>query len=25
VRTEIASVMEGGRDAFTFRREKYGF
>ena len=25
VRTEIASVMEGGREAFTLRREKYGF
>lgn len=25
VREEIASVMEGGRDAFTLRREKYGF
>jgi type III restriction enzyme len=25
VRAEIASVMEGGREAFTLRREKYGF
>ena len=25
VRDEIASVMEGGREAFTLRREKYGF
>jgi type III restriction enzyme len=25
VRNEIASVMEGGREAFTLRREKYGF
>jgi chromosome segregation protein len=25
VREEIASVMEGGREAFTLRREKYGF
>lgn len=25
VRTEIATVMEGGREAFTLRKEKYGF
>jgi type III restriction enzyme len=25
VREEIASVMEGGREAFALRREKYGF
>lgn len=25
VRTEIATVMEGGREAFTLRKQKYGF
>jgi type III restriction enzyme len=25
VRTEIATVMEGGREAFTLRKDKYGF
>jgi type III restriction enzyme len=25
VRAEIASVMEGGREAFTLRKDKYGF
>lgn len=25
VRAEIATVMEGGREAFTLRKEKYGF
>jgi len=25
VRNEIATVMEGGREAFTLRKEKYGF
>jgi chromosome segregation protein len=25
VRTEIATVMEGGRAAFTLRKDKYGF
>lgn len=25
VRAEIATAMEGGREAFTLRKEKYGF
>lgn len=25
VRNEVATVMEGGRDAFTLRKDKYGF
>ncbi|HEX3678558.1 MAG TPA: hypothetical protein VHU90_02455 [Galbitalea sp.] len=25
VRAEIATVMEGGREVFTLRKDKYGF
>jgi len=25
IRKEITTVMEGGRDAFRLRKEKYGF